>query len=89
MLKWIENVKFSRSIKPPNTDPEFKPTLVTFSDGNEECYGCFAYALWDLMDYSREARLIMSKSKLAFLLSKGEVLKNELSGATFAVRLKT
>ena len=41
------------------------------------------------MDYSREARLIMSKSKLAFLLSKGEVLKNELSGATFAVRLKT
>ncbi len=36
MLKWIENVKFPRSIKPPNTDPESKPTLVTFSDGNEE-----------------------------------------------------
>ena len=41
------------------------------------------------MDYSREARLIMSKSKLVLLLSKGEVLKNELSGATFVVRLKT
>ena len=41
-------------------DPESEPTLVTFSDGNEECYGCVA------------------------ALSKGEVVKNELSGATFA-----
>ena len=31
----------------------------------------------------------MAKSKLGPLLSKGETVKNELSGATFAVRLKT
>ena len=30
-----------------------------------------------------------SKAKLGPLLSKGEVVKNELSGATFAVRLKS
>lgn len=89
MLKWIENVKFPRSIKPPNTVPDSNPSLVTFSDGNEDGYGCVAYALWDLNNGSREARLIMAKAKLAPLLAKGEVVKNELSGATFAVRLKT
>ena len=34
-------------------------------------------------------RLVTSKAKLGPLLNKGEVVKNELSGATFAVRLKS
>ena len=89
MLDSLENVTFPRSIKPINADPNIQPSLVTFSDGNENAYGCVAYALWTLVDGTREARLIMSKAKLGPLLQKGEVVKNELSGATFAARLKT
>ena len=88
MLVSAENVKFPRAIKPVNVKPGTSPSLVTFSDGNEECYGAVCYVLWVLEDDTREARMIMSKAKLAPLLSKGEVVKNELSGATFAARLK-
>ena len=31
----------------------------------------------------------MSKAKLGPLLQKGDIVKNELSGATYAVRIKT
>ena len=89
MLEAIKDVKFRRSIKPPNVDPCTKPAIVTFSDGNENAYGAVAYALWTLSDGSKEAHLIMSKAKLGPLLQKGEIVKNELSGATYAVRIKT
>ena len=89
MLESLQDVTFPRSIKPESTDPESPPILITLSDGSETAYGSVAYVLWTLKDGSKEARLIMSKSKLAPLLAKGEVVKNELSGATFAVRLKT
>ena len=88
MLESVKDVKFPRSIKPANVKPGTNPTLVTFSDGNEQCYGAVCYILWDLAEDSREARLIMSKAKLAPILNKGEVVKNELSGATFAARMK-
>ena len=89
MLDSLSSVTFPRSIKPDSADPDSHPTLVTFSDGSESSYGCAAYALWSLKGGAKEARLIMSKAKLAPLLAKGEVVKNELSGATYAVRLKT
>ena len=45
--------------------------------------------LWTLLDGSRVARLLMAKAKLGPLLQKGETVKNELSGATYAARIKT
>ena len=40
------------------------------------------------MDGSRVATIVMSKAKLSPLLLKGETVRNELSGATIASRLK-
>ena len=89
MLAALEDIKFPRSVKPGSYDPNVKPNLITLSDGNEESYGCVAYILWTLLSGEREARLLMAKAKLAPILNKGEVVKNELSGAVFAVRVKT
>ena len=76
-------------MKPINVDPAIKPTIVTFSDGNKEAFGAVLYLLWTLIGGEKEARLVTSKAKLAPLLNQGEVVKNELAGATFAVRLKS
>ena len=89
MLEAVKDIKFPRSLKPININKKILPDIVTFSDGNENAYGAVIYALWTLVDGSKEARLIMSKAKLGPLLQKGEIVRNELSGATFAVRLKT
>ena len=89
MLEALKDIKFPRSIKPLNVMEDTKPCLITFSDGNEDAFGACAYALWTLADGTKEARLILSKAKLGPLLNKGETVKNELSGATFAVRIKT
>ena len=88
MLESLGEVVFPRSYKPVNVDPDIKPDLFTFSDGNEDAFGCPAYARWTLLDGSRVTNLIMSKAKLGPLTHKGEVVKNELSGATYAARLK-
>ena len=89
MLEGVRNVSFPRSVKPINVDPAIKPTIVTFSDGNKEAFGAVLYLLWTLIGGEKEARLVTSKAKLAPLLNQGEVVKNELAGATFAVRLKS
>ena len=89
MLEALKEIKFPRSIKPPNVLENSQPTLITYSDGNEDAFGAVAYALWTLEDGSKEARLILAKAKLGPLLNKGETVKNELSGATYAVRIKT
>ena len=47
-----------------------------------------AYILWSLVDGTRVSNLVMSKAKLGPLLQKGETVRNELSGATVASRLK-
>ena len=48
-----------------------------------------AIALWHtLIVGSKVAALMMSKAKLGPLLHKGETVRNELSGATIASRLK-
>ena len=49
--------------------------------------GTVAYVLWTLEDKSRKAALFVSKAKLAPLTHKGEVVKSELSGSTYAARL--
>ena len=36
MLHILEKVRFPRSIKPENADPNVKPDLITFSDGNPD-----------------------------------------------------
>ena len=89
MLEGVKNIEFPRSVKPLDADPNIKPTIVTFSDGNEDAFGAVAYMLWTLVDGGKEARLVTSKAKLGPLLNKGEVVKNELSGAVFAARLKS
>ena len=95
--KWLEyfrnlhslrKVKFPRSVKPKNTNPEIAPILVTFSDGNPDAYGTIAYAIWTLLDGTRKVSLIMSKAKLGPLQYKGETTRNELAGATYAARVK-
>ena len=68
---------------------KFYTDLFTFCDGNPDVYGGVAYALWTLQDGSKEARVIMSKAKLGPLTRKGETVKNKLSGATLASRLRT
>ena len=88
MLEGLKNVTFPRSVKPDNIDTNFQPVLVTFSDGNESSFGTVAYVLWDLLDGTKKACLFISKAKLGPMLHKGEVVKNELSAATYASRLK-
>ena len=88
MLAQIHTINFRRSIKPDNVDENIDPVLVTFSDGNPDSYGTVAYTLWSLKDGSKVATLVMSKAKLGPLLMKGETVRNELSGATIASRLK-
>ena len=44
MLAQLETVRFSRSVKPENSDPNVDPLLVTFTDGNPD-----SYALWPIL----------------------------------------
>ena len=88
MLLQLETIKFPRSFKPENVDPDVKPDLVTFTDGNPQSYGAVAYILWTLTSGEKEARLLMSKAKLGALLQMGETVRNELNGAIFGSRLK-
>ena len=85
----LSEVKFRRSVKPENVNPDLDPVLVTFSDGSTESYGGCAYVLWDLMDGTREAVLIAAKGKLGPLTHRGETVKMELNGATLTTRLKS
>ncbi len=89
MLEAVSEIKFPRSMQPANADMSVKPSIVTLSDGGRDAYGAVAYYLWTLEDGSKEARLVTSKSKLGPLLEKGEPVKNELSGAVFAVRIRS
>ena len=88
MLTTLKDVVICRSCKPDNFDPNIKPSLITFCDGNEDAFGVVVYALWTLLDGGKEARFLFAKAKLGPLLNKGEVVKNELSGAVFAARAR-
>ena len=88
MLLQLNCIKFPRCVKPENCDMNILPDLVTFNDGNPDAYGVVAYVLWTLNDGQKVSNLLMSKAKLGPLNYKGETVRNELSGATFASRLK-
>ena len=89
VLNDLNNVRFPRSMKPEDVDDKVDPVLITFSDGNPDAFGTVAYALWTLLDGTKAVRLIMSKAKISPLQYKGETTRNELAGATFAVRIKS
>ena len=88
MLDGLKEVTFPRTIKPENVDQDILPDLITFSDGNEAAFGTVSYVRWTLKDGTRKASMFISKAKLAPLNHKGEVVKNELSAATYSARLK-
>ena len=88
MLLRLEDLKFPRCLKPDDIDPEVDPDLVTFNDGNPESFGVVAYAVFTKRSGDKSASLMMSKAKLGPLTHKGETVRNELSGATLASRMK-
>ena len=88
MLIALSSIAFPRSFKPLNCNQNILPVLVLFSDGNPDSFGTCAYGVWTLLNGHKEARLIMAKAKLSAVLKKGETVRNELSGAVFACRLK-
>ena len=87
MWHYLADIKMPRCVKPTN-DESVSPILVTFSDGNMDAYGSAAYGLWRLLDGSVAAKLLVARAKLGPILHKGETVKNELSGAVTAARLK-
>ena len=87
MLLYLDTIQFPRSVKPAGTDPEVKPMLCTFNDGNPDAFGTVGYVRWIMNDGSAQCRLLLSKSRLGPLMHKGETVRNELSGATLSARL--
>ena len=82
----MEDVVFSRSIKPPRAVG--KPTLIIFSDGSNEAFGACAYARWNLSDNGFESRLIAAKTRVS-PLKRMTIVRIELNGAVLAARLAT
>ena len=88
LLLEVEKVKFDRCVKPVGANADVDPDLVTFCDGNPDAFGVAAYAMYELENGGKQATLLMSKAKLGPLTHKGETVRNELCGATFASRVK-
>ena len=88
MLLVVHEVKLKRCIKPENVDPAIDPDLVTFGDGNPDCFGVVAYVIFTLLDGRRSCSLLMSKSRLGPLDLLGETSRNELSSGVMSVRVK-
>ena len=59
MLTQLHKIKFNRSLKPNDADPNKPPKLITFSDGNTDSYGTVAYNLWTLVDGTKVMNLVM------------------------------
>ena len=62
MLLQLELVKFTRSFKPDDADPNVYPDLVTFEDGNPDVFGAVAYALWTLRDSTKTVSSMVQHS---------------------------
>lgn len=60
---------------------------VTFSDGSEASYGVVLYLRWEMQN-GVVVRLVESKAKLTPLNQKGDVIKAEVCGAVFSIRLR-
>ena len=81
----LSQISFKRSLTP--TEVIGHPMGVTFSDGSEASYGVVLYLRWETRN-GVVVRLVESKAKLTPLNQKGDVIKAEVCGAVFAVRLK-
>ena len=81
----LTGLSFQRALTPQ--DAVGKPSLIVFSDGSENAYGAVAYARWKMEDGSYEARLVMSKSRVAPLKTV-DIVRIELSGAVLSARLR-
>lgn len=81
----LGQIRFERSLTPHRAIDH--PVGVTFSDGSEAAYGAILYLRWET-ENGVVVRLVESKAKLTPLDQKGDVIKAELCGAVFAVRLK-
>ena len=81
----LGQIKFERSLTPLGAVGQ--PIGVTFSDGSEASYGAILYLRWET-ENGVIVRLVESKAKLTPLDQKGDVIKAELCGAVFAIRLK-
>ena len=91
MLLHLDKIEIKRCIKLPNIIPEMDPDLVTFNDGNPSVFGTVGYTQFEtdnLAEKKYTASLLMSKAKLEPIAHIGETYRNELCGATYAVRLK-
>ena len=81
----LGQIRFERSLTPHGAIGH--PVGVTFSDGSEASYGAILYLRWETQN-GVIIRLVESKAKLTPLDQKGDVIKAELCGAVFAIRLK-
>lgn len=81
----LAQIRFDRSLTP--TGAIGHPMGVTFSDGSEASYGVVLYLRWDTKN-GVVVRLVESKAKLTPLNQKGYVIKAEVCGAVFAIRLR-
>ncbi|XP_077397336.1 BCAS3 microtubule associated cell migration factor isoform X1 [Festucalex cinctus] len=81
----LAQIRFERSLTPSGAIGQ--PLGITFSDGSEASYGAVLYLRWETRN-GVVVRLVESKAKLSPLNQKGDVIKAEVCGAVFAIRLK-
>lgn len=81
----LGQIKFERCFTPLRAKGH--PVGVTFSDGSEASYGAVLYLRWETQD-GVIVRFVESKAKLTPFDQKVDVIKAELCGAVFAVRLR-
>lgn len=81
----LAQIRFERSLTP--TGAIGHPMGVTFSDGSEASYGVVLYLRWETQN-GVVVRLVESKAKLTPLNQKGDVIKAEVCGAVFSIRLR-
>lgn len=81
----LAQIRFERSLTPIGAKGH--PMGVTFSDGSEASYGVVLYLRWETQN-GIVVKFVESKAKLTPLNQKGDVIKAELCGAVFAIRLR-
>ena len=81
----IDDLEFERCVKPENATSD-NPVLVIFGDGSIEAFCAVAYVRWKLTNGTFQARLLMSKTRVA-PLKKISVPRLELNAAVMNTRI--
>ena len=81
----LEEVRFSRAVKPKNDVGQ--PELILFSDGSKESYGTVAYARWLTKNNTYKACLLASMNRVAPAKTM-DIVRLELCGAVLSKRLR-